>query len=479
MLRLGFLLVLFALTQSGSARNLKSGSTIHAPSKFIQKAQQVVKDAIPEKQFDIVTAFSAELGNNTEYAFGATIVFDNVTSNENDHYNSDTGEFICPDDGLYMFIWSIAKVITVDVLEGMRCISQIRRGTTDLKFGPKTSYRGIGYSGIAEMTTVLQCVPQEAISIVTVAWSQNATDVSRYRAQYTTFNGYKLVTAVAFTAELSQDEDLFPGDKLRFDNVIANFGGLYDEINNSFRCTDYGIYAFTVSTHTIDEDGATSWSVSRLMMDHNVILDGPITYRATDFYDSGSASINAVIQCVPGASIYVEAKPAYDFPYNSYGAKLTSFTGVRLYQTEDRSVAFTAVMTSNHTTVTNRQPLIFDKVITNIGSFFDGSSGRFTCPDSDYYLFTWGTALGSGYGGVNHVDLIMDGVPLKALRQTHQPDGPDFGTSGSSSVSTIIQCVEGSRLHVASRAVHIGVYLADYSFFTGYKVPGKFLGLEN
>ncbi len=203
-------------------------------------------------------------------------------------------------------------------------------------------------------------------------------------------------------------------------------------------------------------------------------MQGPITFIATESYDSGSASTTAVLQCTQGFSVYVEAQAAHDFFYNSYGAELTSFTGFKLYDVVPGAVAFTAVMTNNHTTTSERQPLMFDQVITNVGNAFNADESVFVCPDDDYYLFTWTAA--ANYGGTNsHTDLYMDSTRIKYMYLTRQDTDDASGTSGGSSLSIIQQCSMGSRFQVFGSYIYERVFLGGYNSFSGYKIPGPWM----
>ena len=420
---------------------------------------------------DEVIAFSAELSMDTSLLANVPIMFDNVITNAGGLYLNDTGEFICTDDDLYIFIWSLLKPIRSDLLN-MRCIALLRIGGSDTKYGPKTTYySSMTYSGIAEMTTVLPCTtsPPANVSILSAPWTEDQNRLVVYRGYgWTSFSGFRLQAPIAFTVELLQDQYLTAGGRIRFDRVLYNFGDHYDTINHAFKCPDSGIYAFSISTHT--KDTATPWSVSRLMMQGKLAVQGPITHIAkSSAWDSGSASSNAVLQCTQGFSVYVEAQAAHDFILNSYGSELTAFTGYKLYDVVEGAVAFMAVMTNNFTVLYENQPVIYDEVITNVGDAFDANVSRFTCPDNDYYLFTL-TATANAGGISNHLILNMDDTLVKRLFLS--PHGSDSATSGSSSVSVIKQCNTGSYFQVQALTVDgTTVFLGRYASFIGYKIP--------
>ena len=49
------------------------------------------------------TAFTASMKIYNAFAPGATILFENIITNEGNNYNAADGIYTCPEDGLYMF----------------------------------------------------------------------------------------------------------------------------------------------------------------------------------------------------------------------------------------------------------------------------------------------------------------------------------------------------------------------------------------
>ena len=167
---------------------------------------------------DDIIAFSAEMSTDTSLVANVPIVFDLVITNAGGLYFNNTGQFVCADDELYVFIWSTLKAQRSDI-PGMRCIAKLRSGGIDTKYGPKTSYYSTGHSDVAEMTTVLPCTtsPPTAVSIISAPWTEDENSVAVYRRRYSSFSGFRLQAPIAFTVELSQDQYLTAGSKIRFD----------------------------------------------------------------------------------------------------------------------------------------------------------------------------------------------------------------------------------------------------------------------
>ena len=404
--------------------------------------------------------FTASLSSDRDVSQDSIIIFHDVAINEGDMYFDTNGLFVCPDDGIYMFVWSV----TMAAGSSSRCLTSLTMAGEEIKYGPKTSYLSGSTSGVSHMTAVIQCSSAPLAAVAVVSGINPCPTYMGFG--YSTFSGYRLAsveTAVAFTAELSSDRPLFPGSKIVFDRVISNFGEYYNAQHGYFRCPDSSIYSFTISAHFPEHDN--QWSVSKLVFDGETVLQC-ITYWATADTDSGSSSVTAILQCQRGKDIYVEAKEAYTFPHSVYGAGLTSFTGVRLCSTDcDDYVAFSAVLTHN---VTSIGTVVYDHVLINQGGAYNSSDGIFMCPDDKLYAFTWSGA--SMYVGV--VDMYYNSTRVHGVTmQATGSDADSRGTSGTCSQSAIIRCSAGTTTYLSSAREY--PLLADYSTFSGYRIPGQ------
>ena len=426
----------------------------------------------PQKQIpnnsDNVYAFCAFLSSITEVSEGSVIIFDYVPVNEGKMYFNTTGYFMCPDSDVYVFVW------TVLMAEGSRsrCLTSLKIGGEEIKKGPKTSYNPGVYSGTSQMTAVVQC---RSSPLTGIAVASDINPAPTFAGLAPTFSGFRLASiksAVGFTAELSVDTPLFPGGRIMFDKVITNFGGMYKAEQGYFECPDNGTYSFTVTTHF--PNCKNQWSVSKLVFGGETILHGPMTYWATEADDSGSSSVTVVAQCQQGKAFYVEAKEAYTFPHNMYGAGLTSFTGAKLcYNDCDDYVAFSAVLADN---ITSPGPVTFGHVLLNQGNAYNKSNGTFTCPDNKLYLFTWsGTAIFAESALVLYLnDSLNYTVGVNYLQVTGN-SSDSRGTSGTCSQNAIFRCSTGTTVNVYYLYLteSASPLLADYSVFSGYLIPNQ------
>ena len=445
-------------------KHLNSPTVDNLPLKSQNK-----KSSLQQNKQDLQLAFSAVCTQTVDYFPGSTVVFNDVITNDGGAYVNNTGQFVCVDDSVYLFIWSMVKA-TDEEVSGMRVIAKLQMGLDEIKFGPKTNYYQYN-AGNAEMNSIVACrtSPVSAITVSIEPWLDN--NLLKLVSEFPGFSGFRLgapENIVAFVAELVNETYLFPGGKIEFDQVLQNYGGSYDPLTGTFTCPDNYTYVFTITTQTRDPE--TPWSVSRLMIEGEEILLGPVTYPATNEHDSGSASVTSITRCQLNKRVYVEAHLAQDFQYNSYAPRLTSFTGFRVHGQEEESVAFMACLAENITISDENEPIIMDKVLLNTGGAYDTLTGSFVCLDDKLYMFSY-TATTESEGRVDS-GIYMDGERIRRNRTTYTTMN---ATSGSSTTSVIICCQEGSRIHIMHEVSHNAAifYLAYYTTFSGYKLPGQ------
>ena len=396
---------------------------------------------------------------------GEVIRFNSVEVNEGNGYSGETGEFTCPDNAVYMFTWSFQPSLgSLD-----RGKASLFMDNEEIKQGPQTDV--VWYTvwflivGVRQMTAVVECKPLSVVKVVSQIFPS-----TWYDELYSTFSGYRLSStgnSTGFTVELSDDIQLFPNERIIFNNVVTNIGGYYNAETGSFQCPDNGTYSFSLSTQT--PVGDYVWSSLKMVFDGEIIIDGPITHVSTPTVESGSASFTVLLECQAGKNIYVETKKTHDFDYNLYGGGLTSFTGARLCESCDKIVAFSSVLTRNVTQ--SSVDVALGKVLLNYGNAYDPVTGIFTCPDDLLYFLTWS---GTSFLGDCRLDLFLNAIAIKYNYLTPTSSDESFGTSGTSTRSTIVRCSPGSKLSLRGAAISsTRILLADYTSFSGYQIPGQ------
>ena len=128
-------------------------------------------------------------------------------------------------------------------------------------------------------------------------------------------------------------------------------------------------------------------------------------------------------------------------------------------------MAFTAVLSQNSSITEDY--VILDKVLLNAGNAYNSTTGVFTCPDTDLYMFTWGGVHDVGRTGLW---LHVNDVDVQHTWLTNTGSSSLTKTSGTSGNAYMLRCSTGTRVQLF---IYENTLLADYTFFTGYKLPNQ------
>lgn len=187
---------------------------------------------------DNPVAFTAELSMDTSVVSNQTIVNDRVILNEGGLYFGDVGLFVCPDDSVYIFFWTVKRS---GMLINERATGKLVMGNVLVKHGPTSNYQGTDTnsgSGTSFMTTVARCVNATSVRVEADVSYSNEPYIT-YEKRHTSFSGFRLSPpyfAIAFTVETSADQYLFPNNRIMFDRILRNFGGHYISAHGYFDC---------------------------------------------------------------------------------------------------------------------------------------------------------------------------------------------------------------------------------------------------
>ncbi|XP_045166220.1 complement C1q-like protein 4 [Mercenaria mercenaria] len=80
-----------------------------------------------------------------------------------------------------------------------------------------------------------------------------------------------------------------------------------------------------------------------------------------------------------------------------------------------KAVAFSATLTHDITNLGVSQPIIYDKVITNVGGAYDARHGSFRAPVSGTYKFSFSVLQGTSAMYIA-VELVRNGSPIGRVR---------------------------------------------------------------
>ena len=249
-------------------------------------------------------AFAAELSQNTTVPPGYTIIFDDQKLNTSNDYNPMFGYFRCPDNDTYSFSWSLeasdmTKAAAVLVQEG-----------TILAYGPST-YRGFNNpptpsSGTSTSSIIVQCTQDDRIYVRSEEPDVSENPYIELDAQLTSFSGYRIggaVNTIAFTAQLTQNQQVVERSTIMYDNVLLNLGGFYFPTIGTFICPNDKFFLFT---WTVKLSGYYA-AYTHLIKSGEEVKVGPATayINSPEQLSGGTTSMSTVVQCTTNAAISV------------------------------------------------------------------------------------------------------------------------------------------------------------------------------
>ena len=276
--------------------------------------------------------------------------------------------------------------------------------------------------------------------------------------------------ASALTAELMYNATYDAGDTVKYNAVLMNLGGNYNPLSGVYICPQDGIYVFSLTGHI----GALEDS-PRLMI-NEVEYWGPYLFNTFSFTrDSGTSQLRMVLECRAKDQVRV----VMFVNGIQHLARVTSITSYLLPGKAEKSVAFFASQ-SRYLMRFNYQSLLYDRVATNIGNYYNPADGRFTCPDEALYLFSWSVSTDKeSKGREAETRLMMSGTwgaatEVKTGPKTSQPSAGIW--TDSASTQAIVRCIKGKTVYV--QAVVVGdAWVGDQNFphiwntFSGFRIP--------
>ncbi|XP_063402145.1 uncharacterized protein LOC134686403 [Mytilus trossulus] len=140
------------------------------------------------------------------------------------------------------------------------------------------------------------------------------------------------------------------------------------------------------------------------------------------------------------------------------------------FEQKDRlKYAFFSHLSSSKTNLTPNTIVIFDVVPLNIGSAYDGTTGKFTCKEDGIYTFSWTTLSGSNQDFTSA--LVVDGTPIAS----NVVDNESTGDALTGSMSVIVKMRKGQQAWIKCVGPSKN-YL--YSSWTGNAPSSVFSGFK-
>ncbi|XP_048238284.1 complement C1q tumor necrosis factor-related protein 4-like [Haliotis rufescens] len=326
-------------------------------------------------------AFSAGLSHHVTLPVGNTVKYDHVFTNIDNAYDPTTGEFTCPQTGIYVFQYhSLSRsneTLWVSLYQDYMYVNTAYAHTTN-------DFAAAGNDAVLHLTR------GDHVSIQ----SEGDDGVSLYGAPdeiYCTFSGYLIspiieetpvidaATEVAFSAGLSHHQSLTGGQTVVYNRIITNVGNAYNPATGVFTCPISGAYVFQY--HAMSRQDSTLYLELYL---NDKYISSAYGHTITD-YASGSNS--GILELNKGDAVSVKAAAGYQT--DLYGQVYEVYSTFSAAQDVSQfETAFSAGLTT-HLTLQAGATVIYDKVFTNIGNAYDNKTGVFTCPQTGIYVFQY------------------------------------------------------------------------------------------
>ena len=128
------------------------------------------------------------------------------------------------------------------------------------------------------------------------------------------------------------------------------------------------------------------------------------------------------------------------------------------------AVAFSARLQTRLISSKNSEKVVFDQIVTNIGSAYDASSGIFTTPTDGVYVFAWTVLTNPGY--LFDTELVVDGN-IKLYNAADSGGGKSYESSGCTGV---LQLKSGEKVWIRKHGQYGNLLRSQWSSFSGWQI---------
>lgn len=131
---------------------------------------------------------------------------------------------------------------------------------------------------------------------------------------------------IAFSVYLDHDETLASHQTVKFNQVLLNEGNGYSPQTGIFECQEGGVYMFTFA---IGQRDANHYMWAELMLNGKNVIDAVVdTYHQYQDLQGGNT---AILRLSPGDRVWIDATHNGSHVEGSGSLRLTSFSGLFLY----------------------------------------------------------------------------------------------------------------------------------------------------
>ena len=128
------------------------------------------------------------------------------------------------------------------------------------------------------------------------------------------------------------------------------------------------------------------------------------------------------------------------------------------------NVAFSAVLSQDLDSSEDDETVVFDTIVTNIGSAYNATTGIFMAPSDGIFVFAW-TIL-TYPGKYYNTELVVDGS-AKLYNAANTNGGNSYESSGCTGV---LQLKAGQRVWIRKNGIYGNFLHAPWTSFSGWQI---------
>ncbi|XP_071175624.1 complement C1q tumor necrosis factor-related protein 4-like [Mytilus edulis] len=277
-------------------------------------------------------AMTAGLTHDVSLPNGGTVVFNKVFTNLGNGYDSTTGYFVAPTDGVFLIHYfarsQSGHVIFLDLYKNTIYVNSA--------WGQLTHRANAGNSAILDMRTgdtlSIRGRSGEAVALSGQPTAVYCTfSIMKLSEQNTAPSGLHANQIQAFSAVLTKKQNEGRHTtKVVWDKLYSNHGGNFNMSTGIFTASVPGVYIF--SYHALSQEGQPMW----LELYHNYVYVNSL-YGSGHLFSYGSNS--AALKLALGDIVYIDMKNHNTGLFGAADEIYGSFSGYLLVPMDGTSIA--------------------------------------------------------------------------------------------------------------------------------------------